>query len=168
MPEKACLAGVLLIAPLILLSSGTAAARDTDYIVVGAGWYDALSEETAASFRLEFRSGHDMIWGIKPFAGLMATSGASVYGYGGICRDFDVGNRIVLTVNWAVGAFDEGNGKDLGGVAEFRLGGEVAYRFDNKVRLGVTFYHLSNANTANHNPGVEVLGAFLSYPLSGG
>lgn len=153
--------------PLLLASAAGASARDTDHIVAGAGWYDALSDNTAPSFRLEFRSGRDLIWGIRPFAGLMGTSEASFYGYGGLYRDFDAGHGIVLTVNGAVGYFDEGNGKDLGSALEFRLGGEAAYRFESGVRLGVTFYHLSNANTATHNPGVEVLGAFLAIPLNG-
>ena len=51
--------------------------------------------------------------------------------------------------------YGEGDGKDLGHAIEFRSGIEVAYRFDDYSRLGLSFTHISNAGLDERNPGVE-------------
>ena len=57
------------------------------------------------------------------------------------------------------------SGIDLGAHCEFRTGAEFDYRFDNLVRLGVGFYHLSNAGIGKQNPGVEMATFVLTVPL---
>ena len=98
----------------------------------------------------------------------MATSDGGAYGYGGISFDLFFGRRIVLTPSFAAGYYHEGNGRDLGHEVEFRSGVELAYRFDDRTRLGVLFYHLSNAGLGDHNPGTEVLSLSYSIPLGPG
>ncbi|NKB19827.1 MAG: hypothetical protein GKS01_04700 [Alphaproteobacteria bacterium] len=70
-----------------------------------------------------------------------------------------------MTPSFAVGAYDDSKGKDLGHTIEFRSGVELAWRFDNQMRLGLTLYHLSNAGIGDRNPGTEVLSLGLSVPL---
>lgn len=41
----------------------------------------------------------------------------------------------------------------------------MAYRFDDRSRLGLEFYHLSNAGLDKHNPGTEILLAKYSVPF---
>ena len=48
---------------------------------------------------------------------------------------------------------------------EFRSGIEVAWRFDNRSRLGVEFTHISNAGIYDRNPGTETLTVNYSIPL---
>ncbi len=85
---------------------------------------------------------------------------------GGILTDFYFGNRIVVSPSVAVGAYFEGSGKDLGHVFEIRSALEVAYRFDDRSRLGVMFYHISNAGLGDdENPGAEVLTLSYSFPI---
>ena len=48
---------------------------------------------------------------------------------------------------------------------EFRSSLELAYRFDNRARLGLSFYHLSNASLDDNNPGTEVFSLNYSIPL---
>ena len=50
-------------------------------------------------------------------------------------------------------------------VVQFRSNVEGAYRFDNRARAGVAFYHLSNASLGNDNPGTEVLSVFYAHPI---
>ena len=45
--------------------------------------------------------------------------------------------------------------RDLGYELEFRSGIEIGYVFCNKSRLGVHFYHISNASLGRKNPGEE-------------
>jgi hypothetical protein len=141
-------------------------ADDPSFVAGGVGYFDINDNWDAASFNLEYRS-NLKLWFLKPFVGAMVTTDSSVYGYGGLYVDLYFGRRIVLTPNVAVGAYSEGDGKDLGHTVEFRSGLELAYRFDNRARLGVSFHHISNASLGDSNPGTEILGLFLSWPLGG-
>ena len=71
----------------------------------------------------------------------------------------------MLRPSFAVGAYADGNGKDLGGVLEFRSAIALAWRFDDRSRLGVEFSHLSNAGIYDTNPGTENLTVNYSVPL---
>ena len=71
----------------------------------------------------------------------------------------------MLTPSLAPGLYREGGGKDLGHVIEFRSSVKLAYRFDNRARLGLDLYHLSNAGLANRNPGANALMLTYSMPL---
>ncbi len=80
--------------------------------------------------------------------------------------DIYFGNRWVLTPNTAVGAYAEGDGQDLGHVIEFRSGFKLAYRFDDRSRVGVAIHHLSNASIGDDNPGTETALIYYSIPLT--
>lgn len=81
----------------------------------------------------------------------------ALYGHAGFYSDFDLGSRFILSPSISVGAYHDGDGKDLGGVIEFRSAIELAHRFYNKSRLGLQFGHLSNAHIYDSNPGEEFL-----------
>ena len=70
--------------------------------------------------------------------------------------------------SFAAGLYEDGDGKDLGHTVEFRSAIDLAYRFDNRSRLGLSFYHLSNAHLADSNQGTEVLSLIYSVPLDYG
>ncbi len=106
-----------------------------------------------------------MYWIFKPFAGAMFTSDASLYGYAGFLTDYYFGRRIVVSPSIAFGLYEEGDGKDLGSIVEFRSGLEVGWRFDNRSRLSVMLYHLSNASISENNPGTEIVSIGYSFPL---
>ena len=96
----------------------------------------------------------------------MGTSDTAFYGYGGFLVDVFFGRRFVLTPSLSAGYYEDGDGRDLGYGLEFRSSIEFSYRFDNRARLGLAFYHLSNANLGDFNPGTEVLSVLYSIPLS--
>ena len=72
-----------------------------------------------------------------------------------------------MTPSAAVGYFTPGTGIDLGAHTEFRTGAEFDYRFENLSRLGVGFYHMSNAGIGKQIPGVELVTFVLTMPLRG-
>lgn len=151
---------------LALATSAAAAAGDApSFITFQAGGYDVNDNETAGQFNLEYRSSWNA-WTVKPFGGVMATTDAALYGYAGFLLDIYFGDRIVVTPNFAVGLYANGDGKDLGSVVEFRSGVELAYRFDSRARLGIAFHHISNASISSNNPGTETLTLVLSLPLN--
>ncbi len=141
-------------------------AGDPSFLTIGAGYYDILHDADSAEFRLEYRDKHRFLL-FKPFAGASISSDPAYYFYAGFLSDFYFGRRIVATPSVAVGPYLKGSGKDPGHVFEIRSGLEVAYRFDDRSRLGVMFYHISNAGLGDdRNPGIEALSLSYSIPLN--
>lgn len=146
-------------------SAQTLSVDDPSFVSLGAGAFDVLHEDTAGEFRGEYRSNYKLLGLLKPFAGLSVTTDSAVYGYGGFGVDVYFGPHWVLTPNAAVGGFSRGDGKDIGSTVEFRTGAELAYRFDDRARLGLAFHHISNAGLTRRNPGAEMLMLMYSIPL---
>lgn len=164
----ACLliAGVRPAAAQITLGSPT----DPSRLALGAGAFDITPSNgithggTAGEFRGEYRF-HDMLWIFAPFVGASVTTDGAFYGYGGIAFDINFTPNWVLTPNGAVGYFGRGSGTNLGSSTEFRTGAELAYRFEDKSRLGFAFHHTSNAGIGKHNPGEQSAVVMYSIPL---
>jgi lipid A 3-O-deacylase len=147
----------------VQMSQASLKSDDPSYLTLGAGYYDINDNQGAAEFRVEWRF-KEMFWGIHPFAGVMGTSDSAVYSYGGIAFDWKLG-KFVFTPSFSAGAYRDGDGKDLGHVVEFRSALEIAYEFENRHRLGLIFYHLSNASISDNNPGTEVFSLGYSIPF---
>ena len=147
-------------------TSAPARAEDPGFLTFGAGAFDFHRSETrAAQFELQYRSGYKL-WIFNPMVGASGTTDGALYGYAGLSLDIFFGNRVVLRPSVAAGAYHEGNGKDLGGTLEFRSGLELAYRFDDRSRLGMEISHRSNASIYDKNPGEETLMVFYHLPLT--
>lgn len=156
------LAGMMVGVAALLACAAVQAQDDPDFLSVSAGAFDVTREaDRAAEFVLQYRS-DQKLWFVKPHAGVMATTDGSVYGFAGLLVDLYFGNRWVLTPSTAVGAYHSG-GKDLGRSLQFRWGAELAYRFDDRGRLGIGLYHMSNGGLDDDNPGAE--SALLTYSL---
>ncbi|WP_425406564.1 acyloxyacyl hydrolase [Hwanghaeella sp.] len=147
------------------IASTAQAGGDPAFIRFGAGYYDINDDEDAGEFHLEYISDLDW-WIFTPMVGVMATTDAAAYVYAGIRADIYLGRRWVITPQFAPGLYHDGDGKDLGHIIEFRSGLEVAYRFDDRSRLGLTLYHLSNASLDDNNPGTEVVTLHYSLPMN--
>lgn len=151
------LCGSLLAAPAL--------AADKDLLTLGVGSYDIIqNEDNTAAFQIEYLSGKKL-WVFNPFAGLMGTLDSAVYGYGGLAYDLKLSDHWVLTPSLAAGIYARGDGRDLGSPIEFRSALALDYVFDNGVRAGLQFFHISNAGLTEQNPGTEVLMATYSIPL---
>jgi lipid A 3-O-deacylase len=151
--------------PALLLASPRAMADDGSLLAIGAGAYNVLQDKKEAEFRLEYRSALTLLHFIEPIAGVLATDRGSLYGYGGLRIDLMLGSHVVLTPSAAVGLWRTGSGKELGSTVEFKTGAELAWRFADASRLGISFDHISNAGLTKHNPGVESLLLVYSLPL---
>lgn len=157
----------LLFAFAILLHfAAPAFAEGPDLVAFSAGEYDVFDDNKAAEFVVEYRMKSPLVWKIAPLAGVMVTTDAAVYGFAGLGADFFLTDRVVLNPNFAVGAYHDGSGKDLGHTVEFRSGVELGYQFDNYSRLGIAFNHISNASLGDSNPGTESLLLTYAVPIS--
>ncbi len=134
------------------------------FLTLGVGLFDVADEDTAPWFRLEYRPDF-RVWKIFPMLGVSANTDFGLYGYFGLGVDIYFGRRLVVTPSAAVGAYEEGDSKDLGGILEFRTGVEVAWRLDDWSRVGLAYHHISNAGIYERNPGTEIATVTFAFPL---
>jgi len=159
------------LALLLFFCAGTAGfstpsqAKDPAFLAFGVGGYDVIdSEEAAVEFRGEYRSAQEYFY-LKPFGGAMVTTNGAADVYAGVLLDIYWGTRIVTTFSFAPSLYYDGEGKDLGHVVEFRSQFEVAYRFDDRSRVGISINHLSNAGLNDRNPGTETIALTYIVPF---
>ncbi|MDD3181982.1 MAG: acyloxyacyl hydrolase [Alphaproteobacteria bacterium] len=149
---------------------------------VGGGWQELFKNtpyKNGGDLRLEHRWGVSLLslasdffqpldsgFQIHPVIGIETTTRTEVYGFGGLILDFLIGRHIVVSPNFALGYYSQGQGKKLGCPLEFRSTMEAGFRFENEWRLTGYMGHISNAGFGDHNPGVELGGIYIHIPLS--
>ena len=146
---------------------GAAQAQDPSFLTFSAGKFDFNRQKNeAVEFGVQWR-GSEKLWIFQPMVGVMGTTDVSGNIYAGVSLDIFFGNRLVFRPSFAPGLYTKGSkGHDLGHVIEFRSGAELAYRFDDRSRLGLEVYHLSNAHLGDKNPGEESIVLTYSIPTS--
>ncbi len=144
-----------------------AMAGDPAFISFGAGPFDwNRQKDQGAEFRLEYRSDYKL-WGFKPFAAVAGATSGHGFVSAGILMDIYFGKRIVMTPSFAPSFYIGGNDDlDLDYPLEFRSQLEIAYRFDDRSRLGLAVSHYSNASLGDSNPGTESATLYYSVPFS--
>jgi lipid A 3-O-deacylase len=136
--------------------------NEEDNLLLGLGVFD-LRDDTSPAGTIEYRFGRKVfVLGLS--LGLMANTDGGLFGYVGTYGDLSY-KRIYVTPQMAMGGYHHGDSSDLGGVFQFRLSMDIAYRFDNGHRVGVRAAHISNAGVNDHNPGEEELFLTYSVPL---
>ena len=145
--------------------------NDSKLLMTGAGVFSIIRKKKISCFQLEYRSDFAIYKNrrilIRPLAGAMITSTISGYIYGGVAFECFFSPRIVFTPSFAPGVYLRRKGIDLGHPIEFRSSAELAYRFKNRSRVGIMFYHLSNASLGKRrNPGTECLMFYYTFPLN--
>jgi hypothetical protein len=140
---------------------------DPDFLALSAGWYDFnRQKEQGTEFRAEYRS-DKKLWIFKPFADVAYTTTNQGFVGAGVLIDIYFGNRWVLTPSFAPQYYWGGDKKlDLGYWLEFRSQLELAYRFDNRSRVGLAISHYSNASLGDTNPGTEQATIYYEIPLT--
>lgn len=98
----------------------------------------------------------------------MANADGAFYVYTGINFDLLFFDHFLFAPGFAGGYYANGRGKDLGYPIEFRSGIELGWQFADWHRLGIHFYHLSNASLGRRNPGEESLVLYYDIPLRKG
>jgi hypothetical protein len=152
----------------LAVAAAPARADDPDFLSFGGGWFDFnRKKDPGAEFRLEYRSDYKIPyiqW--KPFAAVGgATTGHGFVG-AGVLWDIYFGRRVVVTPSFAPHFYVGGDKDlDLDYPIEFRSQLEVAYRFDDRSRVGLAISHYSNASLGDTNPGTETLSVYYSVPF---
>ena len=142
-------------------------AGDPAFLTISGGLFDFnRQKDDGGEFRLEYRSDKKVAI-FKPFGtAAVATNGMTFLG-GGVLVDLFFGKRVVLTPSFAPTLwFGKTDDLDLGHIIEFRSQLEMAYRFNDRSRIGLSISHYSNASLGDKNPGTESLMLNYSIPLS--
>jgi lipid A 3-O-deacylase len=93
---------------------------------------------------------------LQPLAGAAVTADGAYYAFVGLRRPISI-ERWQLVPSFSVAGYEQGDGKNLGGTLEFRSGLDLMYELRAGARIGVGFYHLSNARIYKVNPGTNSL-----------
>lgn len=123
-----------------------------------------------------FDSHQELYWGIEyrpafrffhlgPWLSFGTGKHREFYAAAGVLLNLELGRGWVLTPSFGGGYYNASSGLDLGFDAEFRTAVELAKRFRNGHRLGISLAHLSNGSLSDQNPGTETVGVAYSIPL---
>jgi lipid A 3-O-deacylase len=105
---------------------------------------------------------------LRPLVAFTCTPHGSGYVCAGAAYDVFFGKNklFACTPSFAAGIYFKGDkGKVLGYPLEFRSSIEFSRVLSNKARVGLQFYHISNASLGWCNPGSESLILFYALPL---
>jgi hypothetical protein len=92
----------------------------------------------------------------------------STYLYGGINFDLFPTEHLVIAPGFSAGWYNQGDGKKLGFPIEFRSGVEISWQLKDQGRVGLCFYHISNAGLGTRNPGSESIVFLYDIPITSG
>lgn len=147
-------------------------AQPPDLISFATGVFDLWREKSRTwEFEMEYKfhlkclKSPNRYLNFRPLVGLMANARGSIYLYAGLNFDLLFFDHLLFAPGFAAGYYGRGDGKDLGYPIEFRSGVELAWQFNDWHRLGIHFYHLSNASIGRRNPGEESLVLYYDIPL---
>ena len=90
----------------------------------------------------------------SPITGAMITADSAVYLYTGVQAEYDLG-ILKLTPSFTPGLYNEGEGKDLGHLMEFKSEVQLTFDLSESSNLGMSYNHISNASLGDKNPGAN-------------
>ena len=104
---------------------------------------------------INFSSSKDIFLGnVQPITGGMITSDDAIYVYTGYQLNQESGST-TFSPSFAVGIYDEGDGKDLGHAIEFKTQIQVLFDISSTSEIGISYNHISNASLGDKNPGAN-------------
>ena len=123
------------------------------------GMFDFSDDGKRASlFGIEHRSEdlyRDSFLGkISPITGAMFTQENAVYLYTGIQAEYDLG-PLNFIPSFTPGLYEQGDGKDLGHLVEFKSEARFTLDLGESSNLGFSYNHISNASLGDKNPGAN-------------
>lgn len=131
----------------------------------GQVWHltDKIGTETYLRYGLPVKYGR-----LQPVIGLSSTDTNDIWVGAGVqyMGDFDgQEGGAIWGMSFMPGAYERGDGPDMGLTLEFRSSLEIGYEFDNGVRMMLSADHRSNADLGDYNPGMETVQLRVDVPI---
>lgn len=137
-----------------------------DFVHGGVGWFDAVQQDNQS---VEFRAEY---WGpwrflkFYPYGGVFGNTDGGFGGYIGVRQDLYLTENFVLSMRTAPTFYNAADGPHLGSYAVLRSGFDIAYRFDNRVRVALSVDHMSHGELFDDkNPGTETIALTVAVPV---
>ena len=104
---------------------------------------------------VNYSSSKDIFLGnVQPVTGGMITADDAIYVYTGYQLNQKT-NSTIFSPSFAVGLYDEGDGKDLGHAIEFKTQIQVLFEISSSSEIGISYNHISNASLGDKNRGAN-------------
>ena len=91
---------------------------------------------------------------LSPVTGALITQNSASYFYTGIQAMYKIGN-VNLTPSFTPGIYNQGDGKDLGHMVEFKSEVQLSLDLPKESQFGFSYNHISNASLGDKNPGAN-------------
>ena len=91
---------------------------------------------------------------LSPVTGALITQDNSSYFYTGVQAMYKIGN-INITPSFTPGVYNQGDGKDLGHLVEFKSEVQISLELPRESQFGISYNHISNASLGDKNPGAN-------------
>jgi lipid A 3-O-deacylase len=91
---------------------------------------------------------------LSPITGAMITADNATYLYTGVQTKYSLGSLNIIP-SFAPGYYNQGSGKDLGHVLEFKSEVQLSLDLPKNSQFGFSYNHLSNASLGTKNPGAN-------------
>ena len=91
---------------------------------------------------------------LSPITGLLFTSDNAAYIYTGVQGQYSIGALNIIP-SFTPGFYNQGDGKDLGHVLEFKSELQLSYKTTDTTNFAVSYNHVSNASLGDKNPGAN-------------
>ena len=91
---------------------------------------------------------------LQPVTGAFITADNAAYLYSGFQIPKKNGS-FMFTPSFTPGIYDDGDGKDLGHVIEFKTEIQISFDISNQSEIGLSYNHISNASLGDKNPGAN-------------
>ncbi|MCU0791537.1 MAG: acyloxyacyl hydrolase [Opitutaceae bacterium] len=154
---------------VVLAATGAARAEwGPETVALGVGLEEVFDQEgrrAVYSAELGFTE-----WGagLAPVAELNVTEAGAVFAGLGLAWRWEAeALPLGLRVGVAPGYYDQGRDKFLGGNFQVYSFIEAGWRVTKAHGLGLRLAHLSNASTADQNPGTEIVSLIYEFKLAG-
>ena len=94
------------------------------------------------------------IGNLSPVTGFMFTADSAGYLYTGVQAQYSLGALNIIP-SFTPGLYNQGDGKDLGHLLEFKSEVQISLNLFQNSQLGFSYNHLSNASLGDKNPGAN-------------
>ena len=91
---------------------------------------------------------------LSPITGAMFTADSAAYVYTGVQANYSIGSLNIIP-SFTPGIYNQGDGKDLGHIVEFKSEVQLSLNLPKDSQLGFSYNHLSNASLGDKNPGAN-------------
>ena len=128
-------------------------------ITIFGGTYDYDDDNTSNLFGLNYHLEDNNfnlfdILDINPVIGVFVTGKSASMLYSGF--ETNIGqDKLYLNLSSSAGLYDNGDGKDLGNMLQFKSEVNVFFKISKSSEVGFGSHHISNAGLSSVNPGTN-------------